>query len=137
VGVASADVEGRRIAALAVVNAVGDIVGNDGRVIAGSRAPADAPAFPTPAPFEEERANTTLVALVTDASLDKHACALLAQSAADGFARALRPAHTRFDGDLVVVVATGRVPAQPDPSIDRIRVVATDVVADAIRAGAH
>jgi L-aminopeptidase/D-esterase-like protein len=132
VGVASTIVDGVHIAALAVVNAVGDVMAADGRVLAGSTAPAGAPAFPTPAPFEEDvaRANTTLCVVVTDGRLDKIACALVAQSAHDGFARALRPAHTRFDGDLAVAVATGAVEA----NLDRLRVAAADVAADAIRA---
>ncbi len=131
VGVASATVDGARVAALAVVNAVGDVIAADGRVLAGSTAPPDVPAFPTPAPFEEDaaRANTTLCVVVTDGRLSKAACALIAQSAHDGFARALRPAHTRFDGDLAVAVATGRV----EVNVDRLRIAAADVVADAIR----
>ena len=133
VGVATAEADGARVAALAVVNAVGDIVDADGTVVAGSTAPADAPAFPAPEPFEEMRANTTLVAVVTDARLDKVACHLLAQSGHDGFAGALRPAHTRFDGDLVVVAATGTI----DADVDRVRVAVADVVAGAIRAAAR
>ena len=125
---ASRTVDGATVAALAVVNAVGDVVADDGRVLAGSTAPADAPPFPSDAPFEE-RANTTLVVLVTDALCDKAACFLLAQSAHDGFARAIRPAHTRFDGDLAIAVSAGAVEA----SIDRLRIAAADVVADAIR----
>ncbi len=131
VGVASATIDGARVAALAVVNAIGDVIAGDGRVVAGSTAPADAPAFPTPAPFEEDatRANTTLCVVVTDGRIDKGGCALLAQSAHDGFARALRPSHTRFDGDVAIAVATGAV----DGHLDRLRIVAADVVADAIR----
>ena len=96
-----------RVGAVAVVNAIGDVIAADGTILAGSTAPADGPGFPTPEPFEEGRANTTLVAVVTDAALDKAACFLVAQSAHDGFARALRPAHTRFDGDIAFAVATG------------------------------
>src|SRR5262249_30713689 len=116
---------------------VGDVIGADGSVLAGSTAPADRDAFPTIHPFEEERANTTLVAVVTDAPLDKHFCYLLAHSAHDGFARALRPSHTRFDGDAAIALATGAMPlgaGGAEPSIDRLRLVAADVVADAIRA---
>jgi L-aminopeptidase/D-esterase-like protein len=128
VGVGARTVDGATIAALAVVNAVGDVVADDGRLVAGSTAPADAPAFPSAAPFEE-RANTTLVVVVTDALCDKAGCFLLAQSAHDGFARATRPSHTRFDGDLAVAVSAGRVEA----NIDRLRIATADVVADAIR----
>ncbi len=131
-GIATAAVDGASIAALAVVNAVGDVTADDGSLVAGSTAPPDAPAFPTPAPFEEEaaRAHTTLAAVVTDARLDKASCGLVAESAHDGFARALRPSHTRFDGDLAVAVATGVV----DAHLDRLRHAAAVVTAEAIRA---
>ena len=69
-----------------------------------------------------------------DASLDKAACLLLAHSAHDGFARALDPVHTRYDGDLAVVVATGGARPSADPSLDRLRIAATTVTAEAIRA---
>jgi L-aminopeptidase/D-esterase-like protein len=119
---------------VAVVNAVGDVVADDGRVLAGSRAPADAPAFPTTEPFREGE-NTTLVALVTDAALDKPACALLAQHAHDGVARALRPAHTRYDGDATVALATGiRDGNHGEVSLDRVLHWGALVAAAAIRA---
>jgi L-aminopeptidase/D-esterase-like protein len=132
IGIGFARVDEAAIAALAVVNAVGDVVAADGSIVAGSSAPSDAPLFPTPAPFEEDaaRSHTTLVAVVTDATLDKASCGLVAESAHDGFARALSPAHTRFDGDLAVAVATGAVEAH----LDRLRHAAAEVTAAAIRA---
>jgi L-aminopeptidase/D-esterase-like protein len=136
-GVAASVVDGVTVAAIAVVNAVGDVVGADGRMLAGSTAPPDAVGFPTDTPFEEERANTTLVLVVTDAALDKHECFLVAQSAHDGFARALNPSHSRFDGDAAIALATGAAAGSDPPNLDRIRVVATDVVADAIRVAPH
>ena len=84
--------------------------------------------FPSPRPFEEE-GNTTLVLVVTDGRVDKLGCHLVAQSAHDGVARALRPSHTRFDGDFSVALATGAV----DVHLDRLRATAIDVVAAAIR----
>ena len=124
-GVASTSVDGACVAALAVVNAVGDIVDGDGSVIAGSTSTEDP--FPE-SPFAEHE-DTTLVALVTDARASKLDCYLLAQSAHDGLARAIRPAHTRYDGDLSIAVATGST----DANLDRLRAAAADVVADAIR----
>jgi L-aminopeptidase/D-esterase-like protein len=135
IGVAVARSEDAHVAALAVVNAVGDVIGSDGGLIAGSTAPPGAPGFPAEhpfeegGPFEEAGANTTLVIVVTDASIDKLACHLVAQSAHDGLARALRPAHTRFDGDLAIALATGAV----ETHLDRLRAIAADVVAEAIR----
>jgi L-aminopeptidase/D-esterase-like protein len=129
VGVAVGRSDDATVAVLAVVNAVGDVIGRDGGVIAGSTAPPAAPAFPVDAPFEEQGANTTLVVVVTDAAFDKLSCHLVAQSAHDGLARALHPAHTRFDGDLAITLATGGV----DTHLDRLRVIAADLVAEAIR----
>jgi len=129
IGIAVGRSEDANVAALAVVNAVGDVIGRDGGIIAGSTAPPAAPAFPVDAPFEEQGANTTLVVVVTDAAIDKRSCHLVAQSAHDGLARSLHPAHTRFDGDLAIALATGRV----ETHLDRLRVIAADLVAEAIR----
>src|SRR5205823_12426416 len=52
-GSASASVDDASVGALAVVNAIGDVVGDDGRLLAGSTAPPDAPPFPDPLPFVE------------------------------------------------------------------------------------
>ncbi|MGQ0826093.1 MAG: P1 family peptidase [Actinomycetota bacterium] len=129
VGIAHERVGDATVAALAVVNAIGDVVGDDGQVTAGSSAPDGALAFPDPRPFEET-ANTTLVVVVTDGQCDQPDCHLMAQSAHDGLARSLRPSHTRFDGDVAVALATGAVPVH----LDRLRVGATQVVAAAVRA---
>jgi L-aminopeptidase/D-esterase-like protein len=134
IGVAATTVDGVRVGALAVVNAVGDVIERDGSVRAGSTAGAGVAGFPTPQPFEEERANTTLVVVATDATLDKAACFLIAQSAHDGFAQALRPAHTRYDGDIAFAVATGTATGSAEAvSLDRVRLAASDMVAAAIR----
>jgi L-aminopeptidase/D-esterase-like protein len=126
-GSASARVDGATVGALAVVNAVGDVIERDGQVLSGSRAHPDAPAFPDPL---IERGHTTLVLVATDAHATKSDCFLLAQSGHHGLARALHPSHTRFDGDVVIAVATCAVEA----SIDRIRVATVEVVAEAVRA---
>lgn len=136
VGVAVITIDGVRVGALAVVNALGDVIAADGTTLVGSTAPPEAPGFPSPLPFEESRANTTLAVVVTDAVLDKPACFLLAQSAHDGFARALRPAHTRFDGDIAFAVATAATTPAVAPNLDRLRLAAADVVAEAIRTSA-
>jgi L-aminopeptidase/D-esterase-like protein len=114
------------VGALVACNALGDVIGPDGSMLAGSTAPAEAPAFPAPTPFE----HTTLVVVATDARVSKTECQLLAQSAHDGLAQAIRPAHTRYDGDFAAVLATGEVDVHPD----RLRVAATEAVARAVRA---
>ena len=54
-----------------------------------------------------ERMNTTIAIVATDAPLTKTQCFRLAVTAHDGIARAVVPAHTPHDGDLVFGVATG------------------------------
>jgi L-aminopeptidase/D-esterase-like protein len=127
-GSAALRVDDTVVGALAVVNAIGDVVGEDGRVLAGSTAPPDAPPFPDPLPFVEGE-HTTLVVVATDARLTKLECHLVAQTAHHAMSRTLRPSHTRFDGDLSIALATGAV----DAHFDRLRVAAAEAVVDAIR----
>lgn len=60
-------------------------------------------------------ANTTIAVIATDAVLDKAGAKRLAIAAHDGFSRAIWPAHTPFDGDLVFALATGRTGIKPAP----------------------
>lgn len=54
------------------------------------------------------RANTTIAIVATDAVLTKAQAKRMATAAQDGIGRAIVPAHTPFDGDLVFAAATGR-----------------------------
>lgn len=111
------------VAALIAVNASGDI--DDGSTAAAiAEGVFDLPAV---VPFVE---NTTIGVVATNATLTKAECHLVAQSAHDGFGRALVPAHTAGDGDAVVVGATGGVAGD----VALVRVLATDVTERAIRA---
>ena len=55
----------------------------------------------------QAQANTTIAVVATDAALDKTHCHRLAVAAHDGIARAVVPAHTPMDGDLVFAASTG------------------------------
>jgi L-aminopeptidase/D-esterase-like protein len=133
-----------RVAALAVVNAWGDVLGPDGHPLFARDAAALPPMAPPGTGFSATSGrpgagsstgfgqNTTIAVVLTDAKLSKNDCYLLAQSGHTGFARAIHPAHSRFDGDAVVALASGEV--TEDVSIDLIRAVATDAMAAAIRA---
>ncbi|GIF14737.1 P1 family peptidase [Actinoplanes teichomyceticus] len=114
-----------RVTALVVVNAWGDVLGRDGRPVFGG-----GPGLRVATPFGRE--NTTIAVVLTDARLDKTGCHLLAQSGHTGFARALHPAHSRYDGDAVVALATGEVTAEVD--LDLLRAVTTEVMVEAVRA---
>ncbi len=61
-----------------------------------------------------EKSNTTIAIIATDAVMTKAQAKRLAISAHDGFARALWPAHTPFDGDTVFAMATGTSEVSPD-----------------------
>lgn len=63
------------------------------------------------------RANTTIAIIATDAMLSKAQVKRLAISAHDGFARALVPAHSIFDGDLIFGVSTGIQPCPVSPEL--------------------
>ena len=106
-----------------------DVTGPDGRPKLASDSLPGRDGPPT-APFGT--GNTTIAVLLTDAALSKTDCYLLAQSGHTGFARAMHPAHSRYDGDAVVALATGEITAEVD--LDRLRATATLVMADAIRA---
>jgi len=118
---------GHMLGALVAVNALGSaIVGTGPHLHAapfeigaefGGLGPA--PAHPAPAPPETKlaaHANTTIGIVATDAELTQAQCTRLATAAHDGIARALLPAHTPFDGDLVFAAATGERPLADTPA---------------------
>jgi L-aminopeptidase/D-esterase-like protein len=131
---------GTTVAAVAVVNAFGDVVGEDGRVIAGPRV-AGQPAVTTaetlvameqPPDWSglEER-NTTLVCVITDAALDKAACSRLARMASAGVARAVDPVFSDVDGDVAFCIASGA-----PPHADRFASLAVGTLAATLTAAA-
>ncbi len=102
------------VAALAVVNAVGDVMAEDGSILAGARGESggfiDTEGYLLAHNGDAQIAssqNTTLVAVVTDVELDKVQCLQVAKLAHTGLARAIRPCHTPYDGDAVFVVSCG------------------------------
>jgi L-aminopeptidase/D-esterase-like protein len=114
------------VGALAVVNALGDVLAPDGRIVAGSRAPRGTAAFTGAVPGE----HTTLLLVATDARLSREECLLVAQRAHTGLARCVHPVHTRFDGDLAFALATGVISTH----LDRLLLEVVLVVEDAVRA---
>jgi len=85
------------------------------------------------------RQNTTLAVVATSASLDTAQAKRLAIMAQDGLARAIRPAHAPFDGDIVFALATGSED-QPRPdefTLARLGALAADCLARAIARGVY
>ncbi len=82
-------------------------------------------------------ANTTIGVVATNATLTPAQATRLAIMAQDGYARALRPIHTPFDGDVVFALATG-VKALGDPfMLARLGTLAADCMARAIGRAIH
>jgi L-aminopeptidase/D-esterase-like protein len=125
---------GATVSALAAVNAFGEVLAEDGSVAAGvwrdgayQRTVELLAGGESPLRFWRE--STTLVCVLTDADLSKTQAWLVARAASAGVARAVDPAATAVDGDVVYCVATGRHP------VDGLTVaaVAAEVTSDAIR----
>jgi L-aminopeptidase/D-esterase-like protein len=132
---------GEAVGALAVVNAMGDVLGEDGEVIAGPRgeggephrtAEALAAMESLPDWRSKEGQNTTLACVMTDAALDKPACGVVARMASAGIARAVDPAFTPVDGDVSFCLASGARELRPYAALG-IGTLAATLVAAAIR----
>jgi L-aminopeptidase/D-esterase-like protein len=134
------------VAALAVVNAAGDVLDwRRGTIVAGARTP-DGSGFvrtvdvlrrdlATPraaAPIADDPLRaTTLAVVATNVSLTKTQLSKLAMMVNTGAARAINPYHTQGDGDQVLAISTGT--AQPaSASLTALGAIGAEVVADAI-----
>lgn len=145
--------DGAMVGALAVVNAFGSVLMPNSNVFwawpfeiegefggrrpsAGYRAdPLDWGAAKAPA----WRANTSLGVVATDYALSPAQAKRVAIMAQDGFARAIRPAHAMFDGDVVFALSTGQreLPEPAAVSLTQIGAAAADVLARAVARGVY
>lgn len=134
-GAASLELDGGGVlAAVAVVNAVGEVLDDDGTVLAGIWRSGGY--LRSSQVLREQglegrsgRDATTLVCVLTNARLTKTEAWLCARAANAGMARAVTPVWTPFDGDTVFCAATNTVDA--DAAV--VAAVAADVTAEAIR----
>ena len=145
--------EGFTVGALAAVNSYGSVVAPGTRAFwaapyelhgefgglgpAALRAPPDDWGLAKGPPTG--RSNTTITCVATDAALTPAEAKRLAIMAQDGLARAIRPAHSPFDGDIVFALATGRRPL-PELrllSLARLGALAADCLARAIARGVY
>ena len=137
VGIASAPAGGATVAAVMVANSVGGIWDDERHEWAAPLAPGQVTRQGgTQGPVAG--ANTTIGVVVTDAELTKEQANRVAAVAHDGIARAVRPAHTRYDGDTIFCLATGAVAPSgtagpPVPALaDLVETAAAEAVARAI-----
>ena len=162
VGSSSLDLgDGIIVGALVAVNSVGSALMPDGKTywawafeidgeFGGSAPPGAGMDLSDPAP-EESRlkalgrwqagANTTLGVVACNADLSTAECKRVAMMAHDGIARAIRPAHTPFDGDTVFSLASGAVALGRDSlraaQLARIGSAAADCLSRAIVRAVH
>ena len=123
---------GLKVAAITVVNALGNVVHPDtGGIVAGGKINGrfvditerllDANIIPG--------TNTTIGVVATNAVLSVEEATRVAEMAHDGMARAIRPSHTMFDGDTLFTLATG---AHTGSNLNTIGILAAEVVSEAI-----
>ena len=115
--------DGLKVGALAVVNALGDVVDPDtGEILAGVRTAPESREFADAAGLlrqgvvrrrfgEPAAANTTIGVVATNARLTREQAQKIAQMGHNALARTIRPVHTLFDGDVVFVLAHPEVEA--------------------------
>lgn len=139
-GTASVDLGGGLVVgAIAAVNAFGDVIDpQTGQIIAGARS-LDGTGFADTLAVMRSLVSKTILefagtrdtiigVVATNARLNKEETNKVAQMAHDGLARAVRPAHTMFDGDTLFALTTGSIEAD----VNTVGAYAAEVVAEAI-----
>lgn len=125
-----------RVAALAAVNAWGDVVDPRTKtVIAGTRTAPESRDFARSTDLIRKRkpasgvgTHTTLVVVATNVRLSKVQATKLAQLAQHGVVESIAPVHTIYDGDVVFAMSHGSETAD----FSALGVVAAEVTAEAI-----
>lgn len=139
-GMMSAKLGDVTVGVLAVVNAFGDILAEDGSILAGARDPDVAGAFTGTermildgrTPVDQAAvSHTNLIVAVTDAALGREDVRHFAALAHNGVTVAVRPAHLTFDGDVCFGVSTGL--SGETVQVDRLGVLAGKLVEAAVR----
>jgi L-aminopeptidase/D-esterase-like protein len=129
-GAARIEEAGHTVHALAVVNPVGDVLAEDGRVLAGTTAPDPERAWREARDLRSPT-NTVLAVVTIEGTLQKPEVAWLAGRASDGVTASVRPAHTRYDGDVSFAIAA---PGPNPADVDVLGALVPRAVAAAIRA---
>ncbi len=130
IGVGVAHAEGSSVSALAVVNSVGDVISEDGSVVAGSSFSSGGELKSPQRESPELPGNTVLAVVCTKGRIEKRDAQWLAARGSDGITVSVRPAHTRYDGDVVFASAA---PGGAEPDLDLLGALATEAVARAVR----
>jgi L-aminopeptidase/D-esterase-like protein len=144
VGIAAVRRAGVAVAAVAAVNALGDVRAADGTIIAGARAPGggfvDATTVMAAGPVEQRigdlaPGHTTLGIVAVDAPLSRVELAHVATAAGAALFRRITPAGTSLDGDVIFAVCPAAVGARPAPAAIHVEALAVEALGSAIERG--
>lgn len=111
------------VSALVAVNSLGNVYDRfTGEFLAGAYLTKDGKksivdaldVLPQMLSSSQQSGNTTIGVVLTNARLSKTEAYRVACTAHDGYARALYPTHTSFDGDAIFALATGEVEGHAD-----------------------
>ena len=135
-GTSAIEVGELQIGAITAVNALGDVLDQKGRQIAGLLSEDGSEMLSTSEAVKDDiarmfnvfKGNTTISCILTNGKLTKAECTKLAAIAHDGYARAIRPVHTTADGDTIFVMATG----ETEVNFDALAIMATEQISAAI-----
>ena len=141
-GGAFREVAGVKLAVFTVVNALGVVVDRQGKVVRGNRDPATGQRPDLLATLEERLAagppvqplagNTTLTLVVTNQKLEQRLLTQLARQVHSSMARAIRPFHTEWDGDVLYAVTTATV--ETGLGLASLALLASELAWDAVLA---
>lgn len=126
-----------QVGAVIAVNCLGDVVDpSTGKIIAGALDKDKMTFLNTEkvmiSQYDEKKnlfsGNTTIGVVVTNGKFTKSEMNKVASMAHNGYGRAMRPAHSMFDGDTIFTMATGKVEAD----INVVGLLAARVVEQAV-----
>jgi L-aminopeptidase/D-esterase-like protein len=121
--------------AMVAVNCAGDVLGPDGKIIAGTLnddkagfADSEEMALARYKSYFDLFGNTVIGTIMTNAALTKAEANKLASLGQNGIARRIRPSHSVPDGDAIFALCSGEVEA----TLDAVGILATRCVEEAI-----
>lgn len=123
--------DGLLVGAIVVVNALGNVVHpKSGEIVAGARENGAFVDITERLLGAELCAgtNTTIGVIATNAALSPAEATKVAEMGHDGLARAIRPAHTMFDGDTLFALSIG----SHTSDVNTVGILAAEVVGEAI-----
>ncbi len=139
-GTASIQVGDIVVGAIVAVNCFGDVINpQTGAILAGARPDETAP-FAGPECYYRQLledvpppivSNTTIGAIATNARLTKSQATKIAMMTHDGYARAINPIHTMYDGDTIFTLSTG----EKEADVTAVGTLAAQVMTQAILRG--